>query len=44
MRHDNDLLQQCEDLDDGLDCFRGIVFALVLTGLGILIAVALFGN
>jgi len=44
MRRDNDLLQQCDDLDESANFFRGLLVALVLTGLGILIAVALFGN
>ena len=43
MRHDNDLLRECE-LDEACNVFRGVLSALVLTGLGVLIAVALFGN
>ena len=44
MRRDNELLRQCDELDEACDVFRGLLSALVLTGLGVLIAVALFGN
>ncbi len=43
MRTDNDLLRECE-LDEACNVFRGVIVAVVLTGIGVMFAVALFGN
>lgn len=44
MRRDNELLRQCDELDEACDVFRGLLSALVLTGLGVMLAFAIFGN
>ena len=44
MRNDNDLLRQCDELDEACNVFRGVIVAVVLTGIGVMFAVALFGN
>ena len=43
MRTDNDLLRECE-LDEACNVFRGVIVAVVLTGLGVMLAFAVFGN